>query len=91
MALEVEKYLAVEAKERQGARNDITQRFAESVSGEAREQAARMVGTRYHPGGRLLPNAERPKLAPWLKAGESWLAVVLCGTDYSNYWELHSF
>ncbi len=48
IALDVERELAQEAKQRQGARTDlagnIPQTFAES-SGEAREQAARLVGT----------------------------------------------
>src|SRR5205807_6881556 len=43
--LEVEKLLAEEAKKRQGARNDITQKFEESQKGEAAEQAARVTGS----------------------------------------------
>ncbi len=45
LALEVEKILAPEAKKRQGARNDITQKFEESQQGEAAEQAARVTGS----------------------------------------------
>lgn len=35
---------AVEAKERQGARNDIAQRFAQGEQGRAREKAAKATG-----------------------------------------------
>lgn len=48
--LEVEKQLAIEAKKRMLAGNNQytspTQLFADGVSGEAREQAARMEHTR---------------------------------------------
>lgn len=45
VALALEKELAKLAKLRQGARNDITQKFAESEKSEAREQAAKATGT----------------------------------------------
>jgi ParB-like chromosome segregation protein Spo0J len=45
IGLEVEKALAVEAKARQGARNDISQRFDESRVGRADAQAAALVGS----------------------------------------------
>ena len=47
VALEIEKILAVEAKERQGARTDlnISQRIEQSNDGKASEQAAKIVGT----------------------------------------------
>lgn len=45
LALEVEKMLAVEAKERQGTRNDIVQKFEQSAAGRASEQAAAITGT----------------------------------------------
>src|SRR5207245_142320 len=45
LALELEKLFAQEEKNRQGARNDITQKFEESQQGEAAEQAARVTGS----------------------------------------------
>ena len=45
LATDIEKVLAEEAKARQGARNDITEIFPESRAGEARAQAAEIVGT----------------------------------------------
>ncbi len=47
IALDIEKIFAVEAKERQGQRNDlnIPQLFAECSKGEAAEQAAAAVNT----------------------------------------------
>ncbi len=45
VTLDIEKILSIAAKERQGARNDITQKFAECHAGEAREQAAAIMGT----------------------------------------------
>lgn len=48
VGIDIEKALAEDARKRQGARNDITERFPESVSGEARQQAAAIVGTNAH-------------------------------------------
>lgn len=45
IAVDLLPYLEKEAKKRQGARTDITQNVAGSVSGESREQAARLIGT----------------------------------------------
>lgn len=45
IAIEVEKQLAVEAKQRQGARNDIVQKFDQSSAGRAAVQAATITGT----------------------------------------------
>lgn len=71
VALEVEKALAGEAKERQGARNDITQRFAESDKGEAREQAAQIVGTnRQYVSDAKVIQAKAPDIAERVLSGE---------------------
>ena len=70
VALELEKLYAVEAKERQGTRNDITQKVAEGEQGEAREQAARATGTNRQyvsDAKKLLTKA--PKLAERVQAG----------------------
>ena len=40
--------LAVEAKQRQGARNDIVEKFPQSEEGKARDKAAQIVGTNPH-------------------------------------------
>lgn len=45
LGIEVEKVLAEAARERQGARNDIVQKFEQSSTGRAAEQAAAIVGT----------------------------------------------
>ncbi len=64
LALEVEKILAEEAKKRQGARNDIAQKFGESQKGEAADKAAKLVGTN---GQYILDAKKIVTIAPDLK------------------------
>lgn len=48
VGVEVERIEALLAKERQGTRTDITEQIPESDKGEAREKAARAVGSNAH-------------------------------------------
>lgn len=70
VALDIEKALAEEAKARQGARNDITEIFPESRAGEARAQAAEIVGTNAHYVSDAKKIAQQaPDLAEQVKRG----------------------
>ena len=70
VALEVERHLATEAKQRQGARNDIVQRFEQSEAGRAVDQAARLVGTnRQYVSDAKRIAAQAPELIPQIASG----------------------
>jgi rubrerythrin len=76
LALEVEKQLAEEARKRQatstgGSNPQLTQLFAEADKGEAREQAARMVGTNRQYVSDAKNIAEKaPELLDKVRSGE---------------------
>lgn len=71
--LEIEKYEAVKAKERQGARNDlenIPELIPESEKGDARDKAATAVGVNSHyVSDAKTIEAASPTLAEQVKAG----------------------
>jgi N6-adenosine-specific RNA methylase IME4 len=77
IGLDVEELLAAEARKRQGARTDlgnITEIIPESEKGEARAQAAKVVGTnpRYVSDAKTLKQ-EAPDLLEKVRAGETTL------------------
>lgn len=71
-ALEALPLLEAEAKKRQGSRNDITQKFAECESGEARDKAAELFDTnRQYVSDAKKIKEEDPALFDKVKSGET--------------------
>lgn len=86
LALDILPYLEDDARKRQGARNDIQEKFPESDAGQARDKAAKLVGTnpRYVSDAKKLAK-EAPQLFEKVKAGEISLpAAKLQARDEAN-------